>query len=223
MMRKCLPLAAVVLAFAAATPSFAQAPATPPADRAAAEASFAEALAAQCAKVACRKAVRPVILRMGDGSSFQIATRPLPYFDERGTLILFPGEAVALTFAEDDEKLEHPMMSAITDPVGPVELPAQESKRIISFTFLQADGKPDMMLGVSNTTKAMLKYDMAGFLPDVVNNNAKGGHVSTCALPPPPDGANKPSLALEHWPQPMVMVMITNIRALLPGALRSCD
>jgi hypothetical protein len=221
MMRKCLLLAAVLLACPAA--ALAQAPATPPTDHAAAEASFAQALAAECAKVACRKAVRPVDLRMTDGSTFQIATGPLPYFDEKGTLILFAGEAVALAYAEDDEKLEHPVLSSGTDPLGPVELPAPASKRIVSFTFLQAKDKPDMMLGVSNTTRAMLKYDTVGFQPDVVNNNAKGGHIVTCALPPPEGDGNKPNLALEHWPQPMVMVMITNIRALLPGALRSCD
>src|SRR3954469_16193457 len=216
MMRKYLLSAAVSLAFSAAIPSvpaFAQALATPPADRAAAEASFAQALEAECAKVLCRKAVRSVVLRMGDGSSFQIATRPLPYFDEKGTLILFAGEAVALAFAEDDEKLEHPILSSVTDPLGPVELSAQDSKRIISFTFLQANGKPDMMLGVSNTTKAMLKYDTVGFQPDVVNSNARGGHIPTCALPPP-DGGQTTSLALAHWPEPMVMVMVTNIRAL---------
>lgn len=222
-MRKGLFLAALLAI--PAVPSVAQAPDTaqPPADRAAAEASFAQVLAAECAKVPCRKAVRMVDLRMPDGSSFQIATRPLPYFDEKGTLILFAGEQVALSYAEDDEKLERPVLTSITDPLGPVELPASTYQRQISFTFLQADGKVDMMLGVSNSTKAILKYDAVGFVPDVVNHNARGGHVTTCSLSPPEDGGDKPNLALEHWPEPMVMVMITNIRALAQGALRSCD
>src|SRR4051812_2152285 len=168
-MRKGVFLAASLLAVCA--PAFGQTSQAAPPNPAAAEAAFAVALAAECAKVPCRKATRPVVLRMTDGSTFQIATRPLPYFDEKGTLILFAGEAVALTYAEDDEKLEHPILSSVTDPLGPVELPAGDSKPIISFTFLQAKDKPDMILGVSNTTRAMLKYDTVGFQPDVVNNN----------------------------------------------------
>jgi hypothetical protein len=221
-MRKCLVLAAF-LAIPAAS-SAAQDLRTPPADRAAAEASFGQALASECAKVSCRKGVRNVDLRMPDGSSFQIATRPLPYIDEQGTLVLFAGEQVALAYGEDDVKLEHPVLASVTDPLGPVELPAPASKRLISFTFLQANGKVDMMLGVTNSTKANLKYDATGFQPDVVNHNARGGRISTGSVPPPPDdGSDKSNVALQTWPEPMVMVMINNIRALAPGALRSCD
>jgi hypothetical protein len=222
-MRKGLFLAALLAI--PAGPSVAQAPDTaqPPGDRAAAEASFAQALAVECAKVPCRKGVRMIDLRMPDGSNFQIATRPLPYFDEKGTLILFVGEQVALSFAEDDVKLEHPILASVTDPLGPVELPTPPSQRVISFTFLQGNGKVDMMLGVSNSTKANLKYDATGFVPDVVNHNARGGRIAACSLPPPDDDSGKPNLALQTWTEPMVMVMITNIRALAEGALRSCD
>src|SRR3569623_946853 len=153
-MRICLLLALVSLALPAAAQ-----PATPPADHAAAEAAFAQALAAECAHVTCRKGVRPVTLRMADGSNFTIATRPLPYFDDKGTLILFAGESVTLAYGEDDAKLEHPVLSAVTDPLGPVELPPPSSESTVAFTLRQVDGKSDMVLGVTNRTIALVKYD----------------------------------------------------------------
>lgn len=216
-MRWLLPLLALLV-----MPAAAAVPDTPPDAHAAAEASFAEALAAECAHVTCRKAVRPVILRMVDGSEFRIDTRPLPYLDDKGTLILFADESVTLSYPEDDEKLEHPVVSAIKDPLGTIDLPAAASTRSLTFSFRQMTDKPDMVLGITNTTKAMVKYDAVAFFPDVVNHNARGSHTATCALPPPEDNAPR-TLGLEHWPQPLVMLIITNIRALEPGALRACD
>jgi hypothetical protein len=163
-----------------------------------------------------------VTLRLPDGGNFQIATRPLPYFDDKGTLILFEGEAVTLSYADDDEKLEHPVLSAVRDPLGPVTLPPPPpSGRSLSFSLRQMESKPDMLLGITNTTKAIIKYDTMVFVPDVVNGNARGGRATTCPVPAPQE--SQPTLGLEHWAQPLVMVIITNIRALEPGALSSCN
>jgi hypothetical protein len=195
---------------------------SPPPDRAAAEAALAQMLAQECAKVTCRKGVRQVSLRMKDGSSFDIATRPLPYIDDKGTLVLFAGESVTLSFPDDDTKLEHPALSAVKDPLGPVDLPPPAaSAQSLGFSFGQLDGKPDMALGVTNLTKATVKYDVLMFIPDAAAGNARAAKTTACSVPPPPD--NKPTFGLEHWPQPLVMLVITNIRAQDPGTPRSCD
>jgi len=102
---------------------------------------------------------------MQDGSSFQISTRPLPYLDDRGNLVLFAGESVTLTYAAEDQKLEHPLLTAIGDPAGAVELPPPTAKAALTFDFQQMDGKPDMMLTVTNTSGATVKYDVATFGP----------------------------------------------------------
>ena len=79
--------------------------AEPPSDHAtaaAAQEKAAQDLADLCARVTCRKLPRQVSLRMGDNSSFQIGTRMLPYFDDKGTLVIFPGETITLSYAGDD-------------------------------------------------------------------------------------------------------------------------
>lgn len=218
-MRKAAALALALMACPAAAAAPEDAP--PPPDRAAAEAALAQMLAAECAKITCRKGVRQLSLRMKDGSNFEIATRPLPYIDDKGTLVLFAGESVTLSYAEDDAKLEHPVLSAVTDPLGPVELAPPPSTRSLTFAFGQLDGKPDMALGVTNRTPAMVKYDALMFIPDAAAGNARAAKTTACSVPPLE--GSQPAIGLEHWPQALVMLVITNIRALEPGTPRSCD
>ncbi|HEX4027798.1 MAG TPA: hypothetical protein VHX18_09275 [Rhizomicrobium sp.] len=186
-----------------------------------AQAKAAADLAALCARVTCRKIPRQMSLRMRDNSSFQIGTRMLPYFDDKGTLIIFPGETITLSYAGDDAKLEHPALSSVIDPAGPVALPPF-SGTTVSFKLEQMDGKPDMMLSVANTTGAIVKFDTVMFVPDPASGNARGSRTTACPVLPPQGRA--PSFSdLENWPQPIVMLLIGNIRALDAAARRACD
>lgn len=187
-----------------------------------AQAKAAQDLAALCARVTCRQTPRQLILRMPDNSSFQIGTRLLPYFDDKGTMILFPGETITLSYAGEDAKLEHPVLSSVSDPAGPVAPLPPPSGSNVSFKLEQMDGKPDMMLTVINTTKATVKFDTVMFVPDPASGNARGSHTTACPVLPPQ--GNAPSFSdLENWPQPVVMLLIGNIRALDSSAPRTCN
>ncbi|HKU64962.1 MAG TPA: hypothetical protein VJQ06_07885 [Rhizomicrobium sp.] len=186
------------------------------------EAAAAKERAALCAKVTCRKASRPLSLRMPDKSNFVISTRPLPYFDDKGTLILFAGESVTLSYATDDERLEHPVLSSVSDPLGPVELPPPASKAAIRFDLQQMEGEAGMMLTVTNTTKTTVKYDAVMFMPDPAGGGARGGRTTACPVMPPQDRAASFS-GFENWPQPIVMLLISNIRALAKDAPSICN
>jgi hypothetical protein len=222
-MRKAMLWMAVVLGLGPSAALAAEPPGA--ADHAAAAEAQAKAaadLAALCARVTCRKIPRQVSLRMRDNSSFQIGTRMLPYFDDKGTLIIFPGESITLSYADDDAKLEHPVLSSVIDPAGPVELPPPASKANITFELKQMDGKPDMMLSVTNTTRATVKFDTVMFVPDPASGNARGSRTTACPVLPPPGSA--PSFSdFENWPQPIVMLLIGNIRAQDPSAPRTCN
>jgi hypothetical protein len=222
-MRKAMLWMAVVLGLGPSAALAAEPPGA--ADHAAAAEAQAKAaadLAALCARVTCRKIPRQVSLRMRDNSSFQIGTRMLPYFDDKGTLIIFPGESITLSYADDDAKLEHPVLSSVIDPAGPVELPPPASKANITFELKQMYGKPDMMLSVTNTTRATVKFDTVMFVPDPASGNARGSRTTACPVLPPPGSA--PSFSdFENWPQPIVMLLIGNIRAQDPSAPRTCN
>jgi hypothetical protein len=186
------------------------------------EAAAAKELAVLCARVTCRKTFRPMTLRMPDKSNFAITTRPLPYLDDKGTLILFAGESITLSYATDDEKLEHPVLSSVSDPLGPVELPPPVSKAAIRFDLEQMEGEAGMMLTVTNTTKATVKYDAVMFMPDPASGGARGGRTTACPVLPPQGGGDGFS-AVENWPEPIVMLLVSNIRALADGAPSICN
>lgn len=84
------------------------------------------------------------------------------------------------------------------------------------------DGKPDMMLTVTNTTRATVKFDTVMFVPDPASGNARGSRTTACPVLPPP--GSTPSFSdFESWPQPVVMLLIGNIRALDPAAPHVCN
>jgi hypothetical protein len=188
-----------------------------------AQAKAAQDLAALCARVTCRTTPRNLSLRMRDISNFEIGTRMLPYFDDKGTLIIFPGETITLSYPGDDAKLEHPVLSSVSDPAGPVTPPPPpSSSATVSFELEQMDGKADMMLTVTNKTRATVKFDTVMFMPDPASGNARGSRTTACPVLPPPGAA--PSFSdLENWPQPVVMLLIGNIRALAADAPHTCN
>ena len=186
------------------------------------EEAAAKELAAVCAKVTCRKTSRILTLRMPSNSSFQISTRPLPYLDDKGTLIMFAGESITLSYAADDQKLEHPILSAVHDPLGSVELPPPPSGAAVTFDLSQMDGRAGMMLTVTNTTKVIVKYDAVMFVADPASGGARGRRTTACPVLPPQGNASS-FAGFESWPQPIVMMLITNIRALPADASQVCN
>ena len=223
-MRKCLSGMAVLIGLT--SPAWAvDAPPGLPSDRAAAAEAQAKAdqeLAALCAKVVCRKVPRRVTLRMLDKTSLETETRQVPYFDDKGSLAIFSGETISLSYASDDTRLEHPALSSVVDPAGGVELPSAAGVTI-SFKFEQMEGRPDMMLTLSNTTKARVKYDTVMFVPgSAANGGARVSHTSACPLLPPPGGVAS-FFGTEHWPHPIIMLLITGIRAQIASTSFVCE
>ena len=225
-MRKRLFWMVTVGALGVAAAQAAETPAGPPSAQATAAEAQAKAnqdLAAMCARVTCRKATRRFSLRMRDNTSLAGATRPLPYFDDRGNLILFAGESVTLSYASDDAKLEHPALLSVTDPAGPVEVPPPAFPgEKVSFRFEQMDGRADMLLTTTNTTKSIVKFDAVMFIPDPANGGARGSRTTACPVLPP-QGSQPSFSGIENWPQPIVMLVIRNIRALDASAPRTCN
>jgi hypothetical protein len=217
-----LPVIALAMAFSVLGAWAAEQPAPPPERARVDEAAAAKELAEICAKLTCRKASRTMTLRMPDKTNFQITTRPLPYFDDKGQLILFAGESVTLSYAGGDEKLAHPAVSSVRDPLGPVELPAPLSDATITFDLKQMDGQPGMMMTVTNKTKTIIKYDAVMFVPDPASGGARGARTSACPVLPP-QGTSTTFSAFENWPQPIVMLLISNIRVLPAGAPQVCN
>ena len=210
-MRKCMFWPVLGLSLVLADMSQAQQPASDP----------AKALAAMCAKVPCRKGGRSVLLRMPDNRGFQTKTQPFPYLDDRGTVILYPGESITIGFNKDGDALGRPVLVKVTDPDGPVDFGTPgTAAATVSFTLKQDDGKPSMMLTADNGVSATLKYDLQMFVPAA--DGVRSGHSSTCPLMAP-QGSVASFGGFESWPHPILMLVISNIRMLPAGSGMACN
>jgi len=181
----------------------------------------AQALAQVCAKLACRKGGSAVLLRLPENHGFEIKTQPYPYLDDRDSVILYPGETVTIGFNKTGDALGRPVLVKVSDANGPVDIGTPgTAAATLSFTLKQSEGKTDMMLTAANGVPAMLKYDAIMFAPTA--SGIRPMRTSSCPLMPPQGGAQAFS-GFESSPQPFVMMAITNIHALAPGAAVSCN
>jgi len=208
-MRKCLIWPVLAFSLMLADDGFAQ-PQTP-----------AQALAAVCAKVPCRKGGRSVVLRTPDNRGFEGKTQPYPYLDDHGTVILFAGETITIGFNKTADGLGAPVLLKVSDPDGPVDIGAAGTAAAsLSFTLKQDDGKPSMMLTAANGVPTTLKYSLQMFVPTA--DGVRSGHSSTCPLMAPPAGVASFG-GFESWPHPILMVAVSDIRILPTGSPQVCN
>lgn len=175
----------------------------------------AQALKQVCAQVPCRKITTTLILRKADGSTGNFDTRPYPYFDPDGGLFIYPGETITLGLAKNGSGKPRLLKAVDVDGAHQFAQPAA-GEATLEFTLKQIEGKPDMMLNVSNSTGAVIKYDTWMTTVD-------GRTSSTSSCPVFPPGRGQASFGgIEHWPHPIVSLLIENVRALGASADRAC-
>lgn len=174
-----------------------------------------------CPKQPCRKGGRTILLGLPGNQGVETKTHPYPYLDGQDSLILYPGEMVTIGFNREGGTWGHPMLVRVTDPDGPVNLgtPAPAAATL-SFALEQDQGKPNMMLIAANGIPAMVKYDVATYVP--TDDGVQVDHVATCPLAARP-GSSGASSGFETWPHLVVMVVITNIRMMPPGFPAQCS
>ncbi len=180
-----------------------------------------QTLMAACAKLPCRKAIRHFSLRSADGNSVEVSTTIAPYINDKGAIFIYPGEEIGVALTKQDEALGQPALATVTDPNGPValEFPHPDAANL-TFKFHEMDGKPDMLLTVDNRIDAVVKYDLVMYV--AARDGYRGVRTSACGLMPP-QGGQKSFMGFEHWPNPILMLAITNIRALPKGSAISCQ
>lgn len=202
-------------------PALAADPPPGAADPAADAQARAKAMAAMCAQVTCRKASRTITLHLADGSDYTLHTSPYPYLDPAGNVVLYPGETITLGFSKTGDALDKPVLVAVRDPGGAVDIGPVEAAptMTLSFSLGQDEKKPDTTLIAASTVAAMLKYDVRVSM--VVAGGVRMVNSNTCPLMPPQ--GNAPSFSgFENWPQPIGMMVIGNIHALAPGTPVRC-
>ncbi|HVZ27406.1 MAG TPA: hypothetical protein VG798_02015 [Rhizomicrobium sp.] len=177
-----------------------------------------QALADTCAKVVCRKQTRSLSLRASGGNVVRLHTELYPYLDTRGEAIIFPGETITLALPKDGNG--PPNLLKVVDPDGPVDIGAtSDSDSTLSFEFHQEEGKPDMLLTITSTVAAMLKYDATMLV--VTPGGVRRAHTSTCPILAARETA-KTTFGTESWPQPIPMLVISGIHAIPQGGPMNC-
>lgn len=154
---------------------------------------------------------------MGDGKVFETATEGYPYLDSEGTVLIYPGEKIAITLEKKGSGLDA-QLASVTGLDGPLDLPANPAPTL-RFEFEQ-DPKLGMMLTATNATNLGIKYDAQMFVP--TPNGVKLAHTSICPLMPP-QGISPTFSGFENWPHPIVLMVISNIRVQPDDAPRTCN
>ena len=169
-----------------------------------------------CARSACRMEVKSLRLQTPEGGTVVLMTERSPYADG-GRVSIFPGEAFSVEFA-DMRSVNQPRFGKLLDRLDetrgvtfakPGENPA------LSFQLRQDSDGPSMILTTKSTLDAMVKYDATMYVPSA--NGMREEHTSTC---PVIAGGS----ALEMWPFPIRMVVLSNFRVIPKDAKNiACD
>ncbi len=178
-------------------------------------------LISQCARLKCRTSVRHFSLQSADGKTVRGETVPFPYVTEQGIILLYPGERIDVSLVRQDDRLAPPAFVAASNPKGSIA-PRKLGPATANLSFeLQprGDNKPGMFLMATSQIKAVVKYDLLMYVP--IPGGVRAVRTSSCPLRPP-QGGQKTFNGIEHWPHPVTMLAIADIRILPPGASTAC-
>ena len=186
------------------------------------ETSRQQALKEVCLKFDCRQSVRTLSLRMPDDKRLEASTDRYPYVDDKGVIIIYPGETIAVSLSGQGEALGPPALVSVTNPEGPVALrTAPKQPANLTFAFKEfAKDKSGMLLDVTNQIDAALEYDAAMMV--WAGSGFRVVHTSVCRLMPPQPGLTE-FHGFEQWAQPVVMLMISNIHGLPKNSPQRCQ
>lgn len=182
-----------------------------------------------CARSLCRTELVDIILQGPDDKIVQYRTSPVPYTDE-GTIAIYPGESFSVRISVEGKKVGPPVFVERfkgDPPVGPLgHKPEAEMKALqdtksmpeegmLYLTFKQEDNpRGGMSLVVTSRLPVTIKYDAVMFIPTA--DGPRPARTSSC---PVFSGAS----GFETWPQPLTMMLLTNIRVLDTGGNVACE
>jgi hypothetical protein len=185
----------------------------------------ARELAEACGRSVCRTELKPVRLRDLDGGEFEYPTEPFPYADS-GNVSLFAGEAILLDFAADGSTVKDPHFVRVIDRVDTANVRGYggatanaakadpNERHTMSFEFRQEEGKPDMTLLVRSDLNVTVKFDALIWLP--TRNGVRVTRTSMCPV-------FAGTVGHELWPQPIIMIAMTNFRVIEAGDTVVCN
>jgi hypothetical protein len=184
----------------------------------------ARELAEACGRSVCRTELKPIRLRDLDCGEFEYPTEPFPYADS-GNVSLFAGEAILLDFAADGSTVKDPHFVRVIENVdtanvrgygGPIAAAKADpnERHTMSFEFRQEEGKPDMTLLVRSDLNFTVKFDALIWLP--TRNGVQVTRTSMCPV-------FAGTVGHEIWPQPIIMIAITNFRVIEAGDTVACN
>jgi len=193
-----------------------------------------------CAQIACRKGGYEAVVSVDNDRYTTVPVSRSPYVVDDNSILIFPGETIAIQFTVENDKLTHPKMverfapklpayisgpsSPIADPAnaslpvlkeGP---PAQETAELPPNTLLlsygQLKGLAGMVLEIEHSFPRTLKVDaiIALIKPGAYDQH----YTSTCSIMPKLFGT-------ESWPQPLGPLIIRNARFLPDNNQVTCQ
>lgn len=169
-----------------------------------------------CARSACRMEVKSLRLQTPEGGAITLMTERTPYADD-GQVSIFPGEAFSVEFA-DMRSVGQPRFAKLLDRLDEtrgVSFAKPGENPALSFQLRQDLDGPSMILTTKSTLDAMVKYDATIYVPGA--GGMRQEHTSTC---PVIAGGS----ALEMWPFPIRMVVLSNFRIVPKDAKNiACD
>ena len=182
-------------------------------------------LAEACGRSVCRTELKPIRLRDLEGGEFEYPTEPFPYADG-GNVSLFAGEAILLDFAADGSTVKDPHFVRLIDKVDTAGVrgygaatanagkAAPNERHTMSLEFRQESGKPDMTLLLRSDLNFTVKFDALIWLP--TRNGVQVTRTSMCPVLAGTAG-------FEFWPQPIIMIALTNFRVIEAGDTVACN
>lgn len=168
-------------------------------------------LTALCRKVACRGQTRPIELRLDASRGYHFESELLPYVDDKGSILLYPGDVVTVSVARNGKKLSLPKIVNASDAGGKINLGGKANSgatSTVTFALTQDEGKPDMTLLVTNKTGLTLKYTAVAGIPS--QQGLRPSHTSVCPLLP--GSAKDGFTGHETWPQAIGMIILSDLR-----------
>ncbi len=197
-------------------------------------------LDALCAQIACRKGGYEAVIRVDDKRYTTVPVSRSPYIMDDGSILIFPGETIAVQFTIDKDQPGHPTMikrfapkllANISTPSGPVAdsanadlpvlkegLPAQETAELppntLVISYGQFEGQSGMVLEVEHNLPHTLKVD--AIIALIKPGSYVQHYTSTCPIMPKMFGT-------ESWPEPLGPLIIRNVRFLPDSNQISCQ
>jgi len=197
-------------------------------------------LNAICAARACRTHFYDAVVRFDEKHYKTVPVTQTPYVLDDDSILIFPGETLAITFSIEDGKLAKPLFykqysaqlpaqiqidekpAANPDNVSlptikgelNAEITANMPPNTLIFSYGQLNGQKDMILMVNGNAPKSVKLDAYIFL--LSEKGYKETYTSTCPL--------RTGIGLfEHWPYPLGPIILSHVRFMQAGEAMTCN